>query len=98
MKKAYEYVAETSALVWSVEDLNWNAEKLNDCGTINDAGLKAIKKMSNEDKLLWLNQILNDCRDEFCQVINERIGDAICDYYRSTPMGKEEVGHIKYNK
>ena len=98
MKKANEYVAATSALVWSVEDLHWNAECLNDSGIINEEGKKAILEMSNEDKLLWLNQILEDCNDEFCQVINERIGDAIYDYYRSTPMGKEEVGHIKYNR
>ena len=99
MKKANELLAKTTALVWSVEDMDWMAENLRQSGQINKACKKAIVKgMHNEEKLNWLNQILDECADEICELINERIADSICDYYRSSPLNNEEVGHIQYDK
>ena len=98
MKKSNEFVATCPALVWSAEDVDLNIDRLCESEVIDHVSANKLKEISNEDKLLWLEQILEDCHDEFCQIINERIGDSIYDYYRSTPMGKEEVGYIKYNK
>ena len=97
--KANELLATTPALVWSVEDIDYVAQNLRQSGTINKACKKAIVKgMHNEEKLDWLNQILDDCAYEICELINERIADSIYDYYRSSPLNDEEVGYIQNNK
>ena len=99
MKKANELLATTPALVWSVEDIDYVAGDLHESKQINKACKKAIVKgMHDEEKLNWLNQILDDCADEICELINERIADSIYDYYRSSPLNDEEVGYIQYDK
>lgn len=88
MKKSNEFVATCPALVWSAEDVDLNIERLYESEAIDHVNANKLKEMSNEDKLLWLEQILEDCHDEFCQIINERIGDAIYDYCRDNKLNQ----------
>ena len=85
MKKSNEFIATCSALTWSAEDIDINVQRMNDAGVINDFGAKHFLNMPNADKLIWLEQILEDCHDEFCQIINERIGDSIYDNCLQNP-------------
>jgi hypothetical protein len=88
----------STAFVWSIEDLDSNIHQLADAGIISEQARANLLKLDDEDKFNWLEEIIEITADEIKEVINRSIGDSIYDYYRSTPFGKEEVGHIKYNK
>ena len=90
--------ATSTALVWTIEDLDSNINQLADAGTISEKARTNLLKLDDDDKFIWLEEIIENTADEIGEVINRSIGDSIYDYYRSTPFGKEEVGHIKYNK
>lgn len=88
MKKPNEFVATCPALVWSAEDVDLNIDGLYESEVIDHVNANKLKSMSNEDKLLWLEQILENCHDEFCQIINQRISDAIYDYCRDNKLNQ----------
>lgn len=64
-----------SALKWSAEDFDSNADRIE----LSKDALSKIKKMTDEDKLQFVTDAIEDNEDELMELINDFILQKICE-------------------
>ena len=64
-----------SALKWSADDFDLNADRIE----LSKDALSKIKKMTDEDKLQFVTDAIEDNEDELMELINDFIFQKICE-------------------
>ena len=64
-----------SALKWGAEDFDSNADRIE----LSKDALSKIKKMTDEDKLQFVTDAIEDNEDELMELINDFIFQKICE-------------------
>ena len=68
-----------SALKWSADDFDLNANRIE----LSEDALSEIKEMTNEYKLQFVSDAIEDNEDELMEIINDFIADRIIEKFKN---------------
>ena len=77
-------ISQSSAFKWSAEDLVSNADRAFMNGHIDGDEYKKIRIMSDEDKLLYLESIVEQFEEHLMEYINNEIYSCIVDNFNES--------------
>lgn len=77
-------ISQSSAFKWSAEDLVSNADRAMMNGHINADEYKSIRMMSDDDKLLFLEAMVEQFEEHLIEYINNEMYSAIVDNFNTS--------------
>lgn len=81
-------ISQSSAFKWSAEDLVSNADRAMMNGHINADEYKSIRMMSDDDKLLFLEAMVEQFEEHLIEYINNEMYSAIVDNFNTSNQWK----------
>lgn len=80
--------SQSSAFKWSAEDLVSNADRAMMNGHIDADEYKNIRMMSDDDKLLFLEAMVEQFEEHLMEYVNNEIYSAIVDNFNTSKQWK----------